>query len=105
MEFGRKSRDNSDGFDQDRLSEFLSQAQTQDHEDEIKRYRSVKDLRDHILSGSKIALVQSFASPTWHWDQSLPLQGADNEAWESSLVLQGDDSKPKIDGTRGECQT
>uniref|UniRef100_A0A2N9INR4 Uncharacterized protein n=1 Tax=Fagus sylvatica TaxID=28930 RepID=A0A2N9INR4_FAGSY len=105
LEFGRKSRDNSDGFDQDRLSEFLSQAQTQDHEDEIKRYRSVKDLRDHILSGSKIALVQSFASPTWHWDQSLPLQGADNEAWESSLVLQGDDSKPKIDGTRGECQT
>ncbi|KAK4607878.1 hypothetical protein RGQ29_001623 [Quercus rubra] len=104
LDLGRKSRDNSDGFDQERLSELLSQAQTQDHDDEIKRYRSVKDLRDHILSGSKIALVQSFATPTWQWDQSLPLQGSDKEAWESSMVFQGDDSKPKLEVTRGECQ-
>ena len=39
----------------------------QECEDEIKRYRSLKDLADHILSGSEIALIPGFASPAKQW--------------------------------------
>lgn len=93
-DFDPNTRENSDRFDQERLSEMLSQAQTQDHDDEIKRSRSLLGLSDRILSGSKLAFTRS-----------LPLQDPGNDDWESSMVLQGDDLKPKVAGTRGECQT
>ncbi|KAH7561278.1 hypothetical protein JRO89_XS10G0204900 [Xanthoceras sorbifolium] len=69
-----KSREHSDEFDEERLAEIISQMQNQDHEDEITRYRSIKSLRDHILSTSKMSLLQSFSSPTRQWGQSLALQ-------------------------------
>lgn len=93
-DFGSKTRENSDWFDQERLSEMLSQAQTQDHDDEIRRSRSLLGLSDRILSGSKITFTRS-----------LPLLDPGNDAWESSMVLQGDDLKPEVAGTRGKCQT
>jgi chromosome segregation ATPase len=90
--FGPKSRENSDRFDQERLSEMLSQAQTQqEHDDEIRRSRSLLSLSDRILSGSKIA-----------FSRSLPFQDPGNDAWESSMVLHGDDLKPDVAGTRGQ---
>lgn len=68
-----KSSNNIDlDFDTQR-SDLISQAQTQGQEDEqVKRYRSVKDLAEHILSGSKI--VQSFTNPTQEWSFALPLE-------------------------------
>ncbi|XP_059627744.1 uncharacterized protein At5g41620 isoform X2 [Cornus florida] len=63
-EFGAVSKENSDGFDRGRLFELASQAWRKDCDDEIERYKMVKDLRDHILSGSRIASSQCFASPT-----------------------------------------
>ncbi|PSR86463.1 hypothetical protein CEY00_Acc32085 [Actinidia chinensis var. chinensis] len=62
-EFGTKSQENSDGFDGGRLLELASQAVRQGHEDEIERYEMVRDLRDHILSGTRIASSQGFAGP------------------------------------------
>lgn len=79
--FGPKIREkNPDRFDQERLSEVLSQAQTQDDDDHLHRATSVKGLTERILSGSRIALVQSFASPPKQWGQFLPLQDPGNDA-------------------------
>ncbi|KAE8732642.1 NIT4 family protein [Hibiscus syriacus] len=41
------------------------------YEDEIKRYRSIKSLRDHILSSNRIAPIQSFPSPTRQGSRSM----------------------------------
>ncbi|XWS73862.1 hypothetical protein CRYUN_Cryun02cG0165600 [Craigia yunnanensis] len=73
-DFGLKSREKLDGFERDRTYNPASQVQAQDYEDEIKRYRSVKSLRDHILSSNKIAPIQSFSSPTQQWSQSMRFQ-------------------------------
>ncbi|GMI89026.1 hypothetical protein like AT3G11590 [Hibiscus trionum] len=42
----------------------------------LERYRSVKSLRDHILSSNKIAPIQSFPSPTRQWSQSMHFEEA-----------------------------
>ncbi|KDP24031.1 hypothetical protein JCGZ_26725 [Jatropha curcas] len=83
-DFITKSQEKSDAFD--------SHSQAQDHQDEIMRYRSVKSLRDHILSGDS---MQNFASPTRQQGQSLPLQDAGSAVSDSSPVLQGDSLKPE----------
>ncbi|XVF69232.1 hypothetical protein PTKIN_Ptkin11bG0064400 [Pterospermum kingtungense] len=73
-DFGLKSQEKFDGFEEDQTCNPASQVQTQDYEDEIKRYRSVKGLRDHILFSNKIAPIQSFSSPTRQWSQSMHFQ-------------------------------
>ncbi|GMP88370.1 hypothetical protein CsSME_00040390 [Camellia sinensis var. sinensis] len=62
-DFGNKIEEHSDGFDRGRLLELGSQAWRKDYEDEIERYEMVRDLRDHILSGARIASSRGFASP------------------------------------------
>ncbi|KAA8544298.1 hypothetical protein F0562_022310 [Nyssa sinensis] len=75
-DFSTKNQENPDVFDGERSFELVSQAWKKESEDEIERYKMVKDLRDHILSGSGIASSQGFASPTQHGGQSLPSQGS-----------------------------
>lgn len=103
--FGRGSsnmeqsfHEHSGGIDRERLAEILSQTETQDHADEIKRYRSIKNLRDHILSGSKMISLQSFGSPTRQWGQSLPVQDPGSAGRKS----QGDDLRKQ--DVNGGCQ-
>ncbi|XP_022754213.1 uncharacterized protein At5g41620 [Durio zibethinus] len=86
-DFVLKSQEKLDGFERDQTYIPASQVQAQDYEDEIKRYRSVKSLRDHILSSNKIAPIQSFSSPTRQWSQSMHFQ------------------EPKLVGIRGEGRT
>ncbi|GFQ07238.1 uncharacterized protein at5g41620 [Phtheirospermum japonicum] len=50
-------------FEERGLFEFASQPWKKDMEDEIERYNMIKDLRDHIVSGSKMASSQDSASP------------------------------------------
>ncbi|XP_040992975.1 uncharacterized protein At5g41620-like [Juglans microcarpa x Juglans regia] len=100
-----KIRENSNGFDQERLSEVFPRARTLDDDDENGRDVSIKGLSDRILSGPRIALVQSFDSPPRQWGEFLALQAPSNDAWESSMVLQGEDLMPKVAGTRGKFQT
>lgn len=57
-EFGTKQKEGSDGFDGGGFYKFASQARREDYEDEIERYRMIKDLRDHIVSGSGLAVLQ-----------------------------------------------
>lgn len=58
----------SEDFNRERLDEFI-----------LQDSRSIMSLRDHVLSGSKILSLQSFASPTRQWGQSLSLQDSGNE--------------------------
>ncbi|KAK4855831.1 hypothetical protein QYF36_011425 [Acer negundo] len=94
-----KSQEHSGEFDKERLAEIISQMENEDHEDEIKRYRSIKSLRDHILSGSKMSLLQSFSSPTQQWGQSLTLQDSGNADLQEN---EGDGLKCKPIEGRGE---
>ncbi|GLT81979.1 hypothetical protein SLE2022_003990 [Rubroshorea leprosula] len=93
-----KSREKSDGLEKERSSDVASQDQMQD-EDEIRRYKSVKSLRDHILSSNKITPVQSFSSPSRTWGETLPFQDSGSM---SPPVLKVDGMKQKQTGTRDE---
>ncbi|XVF46966.1 hypothetical protein PTKIN_Ptkin03bG0070900 [Pterospermum kingtungense] len=95
-DFGLKIHEKLDGFERDRTHDPASEVQVQDHEDEIKRYRSVKSLRDHILSSNRIAPIQSFTSPTRQWNQSMHFQEPGSRG---SPVLKGDGLKTKLGRT------
>ncbi|KAF5744898.1 hypothetical protein HS088_TW07G00479 [Tripterygium wilfordii] len=85
------SQENSDRVDQERLSEMVSHSHALDYEEEIKRYKSVQSLRDHILSGPNAAAsMQSFASPTRQWGQLLVMEESGSPVSENSPVLLGD---------------
>ncbi|XVF19663.1 hypothetical protein REPUB_Repub11eG0130400 [Reevesia pubescens] len=101
-DFGLKSQEKLDGFERGRTYNPASQVEAQDYEDEIKRYKSVKSLRDHILSSNKIAPIQSFSSPTRQWSQSMHFE---EPGCTGSPVLKGDGLKPKLVGTRSEGRT
>ncbi|XP_058102708.1 uncharacterized protein At5g41620 [Magnolia sinica] len=63
----------SDGSDQGRFSEsHKKHTSKEDYNEEAHRYKSVKGLRDHILSGSRITSAQGFASPTRQWSPQWP---------------------------------
>ncbi|KAJ6708220.1 hypothetical protein OIU85_028494 [Salix viminalis] len=84
--------------DQKRVAELGFHSQEQSHgDDEIRKYKSVKTLKEHIFSGPKRSPLQNFASPTRRWRQSLPFQ-------ESGGVV-SDSLKPGIAGTGGNCRT
>ncbi|KAA8549917.1 hypothetical protein F0562_001601 [Nyssa sinensis] len=104
-DFSTRSQKNSDVFDTGRSFNITSQAWKKDCEDEIERYKMVKDLRDHILSGSRIASSQGFASPTRHWGQSLPSQDHGGMAYRSSTVLQESGLQAMLEGIKGERQS
>lgn len=104
-DFDNISQENSYAFDKGRTPEHDSEARRKDYEDEIKRYKSVKGLRDHILSGSKVSSIQGFASPTRKWEQASPLQDCSSVVLESLAVVQGSGSRVvRVAGTRGERQ-
>ncbi|KAK6163613.1 hypothetical protein DH2020_000477 [Rehmannia glutinosa] len=63
-EFTADKRENLDVFDRRGVFEFTSRPWKKDVEDEIERYNMIKDLRDHIVSGSKMASSQDSASPS-----------------------------------------
>lgn len=63
-EFSTKSfEDDAGGLrSKERFVKFTSKVRKEDHEDEIRRYKLIKDLRDHIVSGnSGLALLQEAA--------------------------------------------
>ncbi|KAL8148095.1 uncharacterized protein At5g41620-like [Apium graveolens] len=60
-EFNTKLKEDSDGLSKERVFEFTSQNQKEDYENEIQRYKMIKDLRDHIVSGSGLAMLQGAA--------------------------------------------
>ncbi|KAJ6765668.1 PLANT/F24K9-26 PROTEIN [Salix purpurea] len=92
--------------DQKRVAELGFHSQEQGHgDDEIRKYKSVKTLKEHIFSGPKRSPLQNFASPTRRWRQSLPFQESGGVVSDSSPVIQGNNLKPGIAGTGGNCRT
>lgn len=65
-EFGSKHKEGSDRFEGERFFEFGSEARKEGYEDEIERYKMIKDLRDHIVSNSRLP-----SSQTRNWGQVL----------------------------------
>lgn len=62
-------RSMSDGVE---LDEVEKQAQRKGYLDEMQRYKSVKGLRDQILSNSRMGPPRDFPSPTKQWGQPWP---------------------------------
>ncbi|PIN20716.1 hypothetical protein CDL12_06568 [Handroanthus impetiginosus] len=66
-DFTTNKQESIDMFDRRGLFEFASQPwKTNDVEDEIERYNMIKDLRDHIVSGSKMVPSQENVSSEDH---------------------------------------
>ncbi|CAK9158989.1 unnamed protein product [Ilex paraguariensis] len=64
-EFGTKHQESLEGVEGEIFLDLASQAQKKDYEDEIRRYEMIRDLRDHIVSGSGKTSSKGFAaSPT-----------------------------------------
>lgn len=61
-ECSTKKRENLDVFDTGGLFGFTPHSSKEEMEDEMERYNMIKDLRDHIVSGSRMALSQDLAS-------------------------------------------
>ncbi|KAI3450740.1 hypothetical protein Pfo_007405 [Paulownia fortunei] len=68
-ELTTNKQENLDVFDRRGLFEFAPQPWKKDIEDEIERYNMIKDLRDHIVSGSRMASSQDLASPSQNFGQ------------------------------------
>ncbi|XP_016476188.2 uncharacterized protein LOC107797784 [Nicotiana tabacum] len=100
-EFTAGGKENVDTFEQERFNflenggifEFSSQVWKKDCEDEIERYKMIKDLRDHIVSSaSRKTPTQCFSSPTKNWSQqNMPSNDAERVINEAFAVLQGAD--------------
>ncbi|XP_009595564.1 uncharacterized protein At5g41620-like isoform X2 [Nicotiana tomentosiformis] len=98
-EFTAGGKENVDTFEQERsnvlenggIFEFSSQVWKKECEDEIERYKMIKDLRDHIVSStSRKTPTQGFSSPTKNWSQqNLPSNDAERVINEAFAVLQG----------------
>lgn len=56
--------ENIDFFGENGFLGFTSHTSKQEIEDEMKRYNMIKDLRDHIVSGSRTASPQDLSSPS-----------------------------------------
>ncbi|GMI92269.1 hypothetical protein like AT3G11590 [Hibiscus trionum] len=102
---GTKSRSEELSWGSICLERGSSDSTDWDYEDEIRRYRSVKSLRDHILSSNKIAPNGSISSPTRQWSQSMHFKDPGTGS-NGSPVSRCDDSKqPKVVNTRCEGRT
>ncbi|KAL3518589.1 hypothetical protein ACH5RR_021178 [Cinchona calisaya] len=89
-EFSPTRQGNTDKLEGRKLFDFSSKAWKRECEDEIERYNMIKDLRDHIVSGTRIAASHEVASPKKNWDRhNLPSQDPSRVVCEAFAVLQG----------------
>ncbi|XP_073313315.1 uncharacterized protein At5g41620-like [Primulina huaijiensis] len=63
-ELTTNNQGNFEVFDKNVLFEFASKSWKRDAEDEIERYNMIKDLRDNIVSGTRMVSSQEFAGPS-----------------------------------------
>ncbi|XP_016515303.1 uncharacterized protein LOC107832015 isoform X2 [Nicotiana tabacum] len=80
-EFGKENveQERSNFLENGGIFDFSSQVWKKDCEDEIERYKMIKDLRDHIVSSaSRKTPTQGFSGPTKNWSQqNTPSNDAD----------------------------
>ncbi|OVA17331.1 hypothetical protein BVC80_1837g137 [Macleaya cordata] len=105
LNFGTENSSNwEDGHDHRRFPEHDKQNQGERYEDEMQRYKSVKGLRDHILSGSRMASTRGFASPTRQWGQLLASRHPGHAARGRATMGPESGLKTRLVEARGEGQ-
>lgn len=84
-----------------RLTELEKQAERNGYVDDMQRYKSVKGLRDKILSASKMSSLKGFASPTRQWGQARPSRDLPDKL----TMIEESSLKPRPPEARGEGQS
>ncbi|KAL2481701.1 hypothetical protein Adt_34667 [Abeliophyllum distichum] len=105
VEWGNEGQNLRDGMDRERFHELEKEAPRRSYVDETQRYKSVKGLKDHALSSSRLGPAREFPSPTRQREQSRPLRDASGTIQERSSVLPGNGSKSRLADVRGEGQS
>ncbi|CAI9760862.1 unnamed protein product [Fraxinus pennsylvanica] len=100
VEWGNEAASSRDGLDW----ELEKEAPRRSYVDETQRYKSVKGLKDHALSSSRLGPVRESPSPTWQREQPWPLRDASGIIQERPIVLPGNGSKSRLADVRGEGQ-
>ncbi|XP_057497718.1 uncharacterized protein At5g41620-like [Actinidia eriantha] len=92
------------GLDRERIYEGEKQAQRRSYGDDMKDYKSVKTLRDQVLSGLRLGSEREFASPTRQWGQAWPSRDPYDTVKEKPTILQGSGLNSRLAEPRGEGQ-
>lgn len=92
---------NSDRLDWGRLLELEKQAQGKGYGDELQGYKSVKGLRDQMLSSSLMGSPRVSASPTRQMGQPWSPRDLVNAAQERTAMIQGNGLKSRLGETGG----
>ncbi|KAK4409101.1 hypothetical protein Sango_0491100 [Sesamum angolense] len=61
----------SDAIKNETKRNLVDKTWKKDVEDELERYNMIKDLRDHIVSGSRMVSSEDLATPSQHIDQPI----------------------------------
>lgn len=97
-------QNSGDALNQERFLEFEKQTQRKGYGDELQRYKSVKGLRDQILSSSRTGSAGDFPSPVRQLVQSRHPHDTVQLVQERLHVVQGSGSKSRLMEARGEGQ-
>ncbi|KAK9086115.1 hypothetical protein Sjap_026526 [Stephania japonica] len=96
-----------DAKDQGRFAEIVKQNLGQEYDDELQEHKSIKGLRDHIMSASQMASARCLPSPTRQWGQPWPSRDAGNTGLEratagreNALKTRQVDAKGKVKSSR-----
>ncbi|WOH06198.1 hypothetical protein DCAR_0625621 [Daucus carota subsp. sativus] len=93
-----------DALNQERIVEFEKQTPRKGYGDDLQRYKSVKGLRDQILSSSRTGSAGEFPSPVRQLAQSRHPNDPVQLVQERLPVVQGSGSKSRLVEARGEGQ-
>ncbi|OVA09727.1 hypothetical protein BVC80_9101g266 [Macleaya cordata] len=93
-----------DGYDRERFSEHNKQANGQRFEDDSQRCKSIKGLRDNILSRSKTAPAQDIASAIRQWGQPWPSLDLGNAYCDSPNIVTETSFKGRLVENIGESR-
>ncbi|KAL3532129.1 hypothetical protein ACH5RR_005650 [Cinchona calisaya] len=110
VEWGTQARymqKTGDGLERERVSELEKQAQRKSSADETQRYKSMKGLRDHLLSSSRTGSARDFMSPTRQWEQPWPSRDPYTYSGlqERTRSSQGSALKSRLSESRGDGQS
>lgn len=102
---GEKLQNSGEGIDWENFYELEKQGQGKSYADEIQGYKSVKNLKDQILAGSKLGSSRGYASPTRQFSQPWPSRDPTNTFQKGPATMQGNGQKSRLGEARGEAQT
>lgn len=92
------------GLDWGGISEYEKHAQRKDYSEEMQRYKTVKGLKDRILSNAIVGNVGVLSSPTRQWGQMWPSRDIRNAVQDRPPTGQGSNFKSRLAEVRGEVQ-